>query len=258
MDNKSFIDPNYVPEEYKTPYDVIELPSQGLLYPNKKSSVKVEYLTAYDENVLSSPNLLNSGKFLDVLIESKVKDLGFDHNLLLNGDRIAILLFLRTTGLGNEYKQLVFNGDGDMVEGTVDLSTIGTKKLDIKPDENGEFDFVFPTSNSKIKFKLLTYKDETEISEIDNKMKERNKNVSSLSTLRLERSIMEIDGERDKLKISHILKSPKTKILDIRKFNKYVSEIEPGLNTKTTARTNGGESVDCFLRFGRNFWFPEV
>ena len=59
MENNSFIDPNYVPEEYKVPYDVIELPSQGLLYKNKKSSVKVEYLTAYDENILTAPNLLN-------------------------------------------------------------------------------------------------------------------------------------------------------------------------------------------------------
>ena len=115
-----------------------------------------------------------------------------------------------------------------------------------------------PTSNMKIKFKLLTSKDDDEINEIDKKMLERNNNISSLSTLKLERSIMEIDGERDKLKISHILKSPKVKIIDVRKFNKYLSEIEPGLNLKTTARTNGGESIDCFLRFGRNFWFPEV
>ena len=67
---------------------------------------------------------------------------------------------------------------------------------------------------------------------------------------------MEIDGERDKMKISQILK--RIKILDVRKFNKYVSEIEPGIVTKTVARTQGGESVDCFLRIGRNFWYPEV
>ena len=33
MDNQSFLDPNYVPEQYKTPYDVIELPSQGFIIP---------------------------------------------------------------------------------------------------------------------------------------------------------------------------------------------------------------------------------
>ena len=29
------LDPNYVPEEFRTPFDIIELPSQGLLYKNK-------------------------------------------------------------------------------------------------------------------------------------------------------------------------------------------------------------------------------
>jgi hypothetical protein len=258
MDNSNFLDPNYVPEEYKVPYDVIELPSQGFLYKNKKSSVKVEFLNAYDENVLSSPNLLNSGKYLDVLLERKVKDLDFNHNELLNGDRLAILLFLRTTGLGNEYTQYVFDSNGKMIEGVIDLSAIKIKKLEIKPDENGEFDFILPSSENKIKFKLLTSKDEDELNEIDKKMLDRNKGVSSMSTLKLERSIMEIDGVRDKMNISHFLKSPKINILDIRKFNKYISDIEPGIDLKTTARTGGGESIECFLRFGTNFWFPEI
>lgn len=256
MEKNSFLDPNYVPDEFKVPYDVIELPSQGLLYKNKKSSVKVEYLTAYDENVLSSPNLLNSGKYLDVLLERKVKDLGFHHSELLQGDRLAILLFLRTTGLGEEYTQLVFNENGDMVEGIIDLTKLNVKKLEVKPDENNEFDFEFPVSKKKVKFRLLSFKDEDELSETDKKLMEKNQGVSSKSTLRLERSIMEIDGERDKMKISHILKG--LKILDVRKFNKYVTDIEPGIDTKTSARTQGGESTEVFLRLGRNFWYPEI
>lgn len=256
MENNSFIDPNFVPDEYKVPYDIIELPSQGLLYKNKKSSVKVEYLTAYDENILTSPNLLNSGKVLDVLLERKVKDLGFNHKELLSGDRMAILLYLRTTGLGNEYEQMVFDSTGNLVTATIDLSSLKTKNLTVKPDEKGEFDFLLPISNKKIKFKLLTQKDEEEIDEIDKKTSEKNGNISTSNSLRLERSIMEIDGERDKLKISHILKN--LKILDVRKFNKYVTEIEPGLNLNVEARTQGGESVDTFLRIGRTFWNPEV
>ena len=36
IDNTNTMSPNYVPEDLKVPYDVLELPSQGLLYPNKK------------------------------------------------------------------------------------------------------------------------------------------------------------------------------------------------------------------------------
>ena len=34
--------------------------------------------------------------------------------------------------------------NGKMIEGVIDLSTIKIKKLEIKPDENGEFDFILP------------------------------------------------------------------------------------------------------------------
>jgi len=256
MENNSFMDPNHVPDEYKVPFDIIELPSQGLLYENKKSTVKVEYLTAYDENILTSPNLLNSGKALDVLLEKKVKDLGFKTNELLSGDRMAILLYLRTTGLGNEYEQMVFDSTGTLVQATIDLTTIKTKNLTIKPDENNEFDYQFPISKKKIKFRLLTQKDDDEISDIDKKLMEKNGNISTSTTIRLERSIMEIDGERDKMRISQTLKG--LKIMDVRKFNKYTGEIEPGLDLNVNARTLGGESVSTFLRIGRAFWNPEI
>lgn len=85
---------------------------------------------------------------------------------------------------------------------------------------------------------------------------ERNKNdVSTKTTLRLERSIMGIDGEKDKIKISNILKA--LPIMDIRKLNKYMTDIEPGVDFKTTARTQGGESVTCFLRINKNLFWPE-
>ena len=256
MENKSFNDPTVVPQEYKVPYDIIELPSQGLLYKNKKSSVKVEYLTAYDENILTSPNLLNSGKVLDVLLERKVKDLEFDVKELVSGDRMAILLYLRTTGLGNEYEQMVFDSGGNLVSGIVDLTQIKTKNLTVKPDEKNEFDFILPISQKKVKFRLLTEKDENEIKEIDDKLMEKNENISSSNSLRLERSIMEMEGERDKMKISHRLKQ--LTLLDVRKLNKYVADIEPGLDLNIIARTQGGESVPTFLRFGRTFWNPQV
>ena len=257
MENQSFMDPNFVPEEYKVPYDILELPSQGLLYPNKKSKVKVEFLTAYDENVLTSPNILNSGKLIDVLIERKVKDLGFDHNLLLEGDRMAIVLFLRVSAFGEKYIQPVIDPKTNkLVEGEIDLTTLKNKPLTVKPDENGLFDFSLPKSNKSVKFRLLTGKDEEEIDVVDKQTMERNKNdVSTKTTLRLERSIMEIDGEKDKIKISNILKA--LPIMDIRKLNKYMSDIEPGVDFKTTARTQGGESVTCFLRINKNLFWPE-
>lgn len=259
MENSnSFMDPNFVPDEYKVPYDIVELPSQGLLYPNKKSSVRVEYLTAYDENVLTSPNILSNGKLIDVLIERKVKDLGFDHKLLLEGDRMAIIIFLRVSAFGEKYIQPVVDPKTKkVVEGEIDLTSLENKKLTVSPDENGFFDFKLPKSNKSVKFRLLTGKDEEEIDDLDKQLMERNKNeISSKTTLRLERALMDIDGEKDKIKISNILKA--LPIVDIRKLNTYISEIEPGMNFKTIARTQGGESVPCFLRINKNLFWPDI
>lgn len=258
MDKNSFNDPNFVPEDYKVPYDIIELPSQGLLYPNKKDKIKVEYLTAFDENILTSPNILASGKLIDVLLERKVKDLGFDHKLLLEGDRMAIIIFLRVSAFGEKYIQPIIDPfSKKVVEGEVDLSTLEQKKLTVKPDESGLFDFILPKSNKNLKFRLLTGKDEEEIEILDQQIMERSKNeISTKTTLRLERSIMDIDGERDKIKISNILKA--LPIMDIRNLNKYLLEIEPGINFNVVARTQGGESVNTFLRINKNLFWPDI
>ena len=39
-ERQSFMDPNFIPDEYKVPYDVLELPSQGLLYPSTVKFLK--------------------------------------------------------------------------------------------------------------------------------------------------------------------------------------------------------------------------
>jgi hypothetical protein len=210
-----------------------------------------------DENVLSSPNILGTGKVLDVLIERKVKDLGFPVDELLEGDRLAIIIFLRTTAFGVEYKQAVLNNKNEPVEGTIDLSKLDQKKLVIKPDERNEFDFVLPQSKKNIKFRFLNSKDEKEIIEKDEFTKKKfNTEVSFYNTLKLERMIMEIDGNRDKLSINNFIEKKMT-IMDSRKLNKFISDNEPGLNFKTTARTEEEESVECFLRLGKSFFWPE-
>lgn len=250
------VDPTIVPPEYQTPYDVIELPSQGLLYPNKKSSVKVEYLTAFDETVLSSPNISTGGKMIDILIERKVKDLGFDTMDLLECDRMAILIFLRTTAFGPEYNQIVLEGD-NLVDGIIDLSTLKINKLESKPDENNLFDFQLPDSGKNVKFKFLTGKDESLIDEADKNYMSKNKDeISNRIFFMMERQVVSIDGVTDKISISNILK--KLTIKESRILRKYIKSVEPGVDFSTTARTPGGASVSCFLRFNTSFFFPEL
>ena len=216
------LDPNYVPQEFKTPYDIIELPSQGILYENNKKSVRVEYLTAMDESILTSPNISSGNNMIDILLKRKVKDLGFETADLLIGDRTALIVYLRVTAFGNDYIQLVYDpSQEEFVEATIDLTTLKQKKLVVKPNIKRDPD-----------------------------------GVSNKILISLEQQIKSIDGDRDKIKISNIIK--RLPILDTRSLRKYINEITPGLEFKTKARTQGGGSIDTFLRFGKNFFWPEL
>lgn len=193
----------------------------------------------------------------DILINRKVKDLGFDPLDLLVCDRVAILLYLRSTAFGHEYKQLVVDKSGEIIEGTIDLSSLKQKKLSINPDGDGLFDFVLPTINQVVKFRFLTGRDELEIDELDsNYIKKTNDNISNKLFFRLEKQIVSINGVTDKIKISNMLKNLTLK--DSRLLRKYISEIEPGIDFETIARIPGGDSVTCFLRFNSSFFFPEL
>ena len=73
--------------EVKFPTEVVDLPSRGLLYPkdNPMSSGKIEirYMTAKDEDILTSPNLIKQGIVVDKLLESIVVDKSINLNEML-------------------------------------------------------------------------------------------------------------------------------------------------------------------------------
>ena len=58
--------------EVKFPTEVVDLPSKGLLYPEDSSistgKVEVRYMTAKDEDILTSPNLIKQGIVIDKLL----------------------------------------------------------------------------------------------------------------------------------------------------------------------------------------------
>ena len=72
------------------PYDLVELPSKGIFYKNQKKNLKVSYLTAADENILTSPNLSESGELMDTLLKAKILDKDIEATDLAECDRQAV------------------------------------------------------------------------------------------------------------------------------------------------------------------------
>jgi hypothetical protein len=141
-------------------FDYIPLPSKGEGYKSKIKKIPVAYLTAYDENLIVSPNLYKDGTFLEYMLKTKIMTDEIEADELLPGDRDAIILWLRGSGYGPEYPVTATdNATGEKFETVVDLSKISVKKFTLKGDANGHFTFELPFSKDKIKFKFLSYKD---------------------------------------------------------------------------------------------------
>ena len=142
-------------------YDVIPLPSKGECYKEKIERIPVGYLTAYDENFITSPNLYQDGLVIDFLLKHKVLNQDINVDELCSGDIDAITLFLRATSYGVEFPISVKDPETrETIETVVDLTTFKPKEFNLKGDRDGYFDFTLPVSKDVVKFKFLTRKDE--------------------------------------------------------------------------------------------------
>ena len=148
-------------------YDVIPLPSNGECYKNKMSKIPVAYLTAYDENMIIAPNLYRDNKIIDVMLKEKILNSTINPDDMLEGDREAIILFLRS-GYGNEYPIIATdNATNISFETIFDLSKLKFKEFKLKGDVNGWFDYTLPFTGTKIKFKFLTHRDLVELEKME-------------------------------------------------------------------------------------------
>lgn len=141
-------------------FDVIPLPSKGEAYRDKIAKASVAYLTAYDENMIVSPNLYKENLILDYILQEKLLSKEIDPLDLLEGDRDAIILFLRASGYGNEYPITATDEEsGKEFDTIVDLSKLKYKEFNLKGDSNGWFSFTLPVSKKEIKFRFPTHRD---------------------------------------------------------------------------------------------------
>lgn len=148
-------------------YDVIQLPSNGQCYKSKVDRVPVSYLTAYDENIITSPNLYKDGLVIDFLLKNKVVNNEINVDDLVSGDADAIVLFLRATSYGPEFPIVIQDPDsGEQFETSIDLSELKPKEFKLIGDENGHFEFTTPLRKDRIKFRYLTRKQERQLRKV--------------------------------------------------------------------------------------------
>ena len=159
-------------KQSKFPTEFIDLPSKGLFYPADselaKGVVEMKYMTAREEDILTSANLIKQGVVLDKLFQSLIVS-SINYNDLLIGDKNAIMMAARVLGYGKDYEVEItdpFSPD-DKQKVVIDLTSIQPKEYDfdsLVPNQN-EFEVTLPISKRQLVFRLMTHGLETKIKE---------------------------------------------------------------------------------------------
>ena len=249
--------------QYGFPTEVLSLPSQGLLYPEgsplRSGTIDVKYMTAKEEDILTSQNLITQGVVLDKLLDSVIADRTIKMDDLLIGDKNALLVGTRILGYGKEYKCTITDPDTlEEVEQTIDLSTFTPKEVDTKLLENGNsFEFELPNSKRVIGFKLLTHGDEKKITEI-NKDYEKATQLTGIDhslTNRLKYQIQSVDGDTEQKTIDNFVDN-EFLALDSRAFRKYRDEINPDVEMVFDYTSQTGKQHKIDVPIGVEFFWP--
>jgi hypothetical protein len=245
MDEQSI---QYGQQNFTLPHDVVQLPSQGLFYKNKKKSLKVGYLTASDENII----MAGTNDLTTSLLRAKIYEPDVKIEDLLEGDIEAILIFLRNTGFGPEMVlNLVDPVTKKPFQGQVTLDQL-TIVEGQKPNEDGTFTVQLPKTQTTVKLKPLNYGEIIEINRLSESYPQGR--VIPKVTWRLQKEIVEVDGSTDKSIIAKFIES--MPISDSKFIRNFMNENEPRLDMTKTIMAPSGEKLTVNVGFGVEFFRP--
>ena len=247
------------------PTEVVNLPTKGKLYPKASplagGTIELKYMTAKEEDILTSRNLIQKGIVLDKLLESVIVDEKVSLDDLLLGDKNAIMIATRILGYGKDYTiQLSDPDTGEKQEETFDLTQIGDKKINTKLFKSGknEFEFDLPSSKTKILFRLLTHKEEKEI---DVELKALRKftkesGISSEITTRLKKAIVSVGGDTSIKRVNEFVDNELLS-RDSFAFREYLKEITPDVDMSFNfISETTGEDTTMDIPLDVEFFWP--
>jgi hypothetical protein len=231
---------NEVPQQFvdkiKYPSEVIDLPSRGWFYPTghplSSGQIELKVMTAREEDILTSQNLIKKGVVLQKLLESLIVDKRIKQGDILLCDMNGIFVAIRRLAYGDQYGPLTIQcpGCGETKDHVIDLGSIHTKEFDFGKYPKGENSFTFelPQSKKTVIYKILTQREDDMVDQEIKNMAKVNKERSSEVTTRLKYVIQSIDGEDDKAEIRKVVDSLLSR--DTLELRKHIKNNLPDLD----------------------------
>jgi hypothetical protein len=254
-------------QKIEYPSEVVDLPSKGWFYspnsPLSSGKIDIKYMTAKEEDILTSQNLIKKGVVLDKLLEQLIVTPNVKLDEILVGDKNAIFIASRVLAYGKDYKiKFKDPSTGDDIEDIIDLTKLESREIDFEKYTRGEniFEYTLPHSERTLHWKLLTHADEQAIDAEIKGMKKftKNKNESSEVTTRLKYVIQALDGNEDRSKIKSFV-DKELLARDSLAFREHIKENTPDLDmTFNFESEDTGYTERMTIPLGVDFFYPST
>jgi len=241
----------------KFPTEVIDLPSKGLVYPKEhplsSGQVEIKYMTAKEEDILTSPNLIEKGIVLDKLLESIIVTEGVKLDDFIIGDKNTLLVSARILGYGKDYPIMIADE-----EVNVDLTNLKEIWIDennlVEPHKNA-FKFTTPTSKNQIVFSILDGHMEKQLDDL-NKAYEKAGQSREL-TNRYKLIIQSVDGKTEAKDIDDFVDN-QFMARDSMAFREYITNVVPDIDFSTKIKLADGSEQEVTVPMTVRFFWPNA
>ncbi len=242
------------------PSEIIDLPTGGKLYgkdsPLYEGKIEIKYMTAKEEDILTSQNLIKQGVVIEKLLDSLILTEGVDSDSLYLGDKNAVMIASRILAYGSDYTvEIVDPGTGDAIQHTFDLSDLPYRNLGVldKVDSNS-FELELPVSKNKITVKLLNGRDEKEINEELTALEKVG--TSREITTRLKKVVTSVDGQTDVGTINAFVDNMLAR--DSLFLRDQLTDLAPDIDMKQEVEFPSGERREMSIPMDVTFFWPSA
>lgn len=251
---------------WSVPTEFVELPSKGLFYSpghplHNVTTTEIRYMTAKEEDILTSRSLLKEGVALDRMLQNLLVDKTINVSSLLIGDKNALLVAARRTGYGPEYETNVTCPACDNSE-TFSFDITEPPIKDINENcaevgatilEDGTVRIQLPLTKAVVTCRFMTGADEVKITkEMERKSK---KKIEAATTDIFRTYITSVNGDDSIFTIESFIQAMPAR--DARHLRKTYTAVVPDINLNQAYDCgNCGYEADMEVPLGVDFFWP--
>lgn len=247
---------------FTRPTEFVQLPTEGKFYPEGHPlhlvpEVEINYMTAKEEDILTSRALISRGVVIDRLIQSVLVDKTIDVTTLYPGDKTALMIATRATGYGPEYTgQVTCPACSHKHEHVIDLTNLPIKKVpeNINLTSAGTFAVKLPVTGFTAELRILSSKEQKFLEDSGKTSVKHNLPEANRTNL-LKMIVVSINSISDRQELENFIDQMPAQ--DSRTIKKIYDSVNPSLDMEQEVQCpNCQHVVVREVPLGINFLWP--